>query len=256
MKKKTKLILAFFTLLTLNQSVVGQNIGDGDLNACTGSLFDTGGSGGSYSSNETITETYCSDAGDCISINFSSFATESCCDDLTIYDGPNISSPLIGVYNGTASPGTVTSTSGCLTFVWDSDGSITAAGWEAAISCVACPPPTCSDGIINQGEAGVDCGGPCPACSLNHNNGDGDWNSCTGNLFDTGGSGSNYSSSELITETYCSDAGDCISINFSSFATESCCDDLTIYDGPNISSPIIGVYNGTTSPGTVTSLSG
>jgi hypothetical protein len=24
--------------------------------------------------------------------------------------------------------------------------------------------PTCSDGIQNQGETGVDCGGPCPAC--------------------------------------------------------------------------------------------
>ena len=28
--------------------------------------------------------------------------------------------------------------------------------------------PTCSDGIQNQGETGIDCGGPCPAC-LNTN---------------------------------------------------------------------------------------
>jgi hypothetical protein len=27
------------------------------------------------------------------------------------------------------------------------------------------PTPTCSDGIQNQGEAGIDCGGPCPACA-------------------------------------------------------------------------------------------
>lgn len=26
------------------------------------------------------------------------------------------------------------------------------------------PPATCSDGTQNQGETGVDCGGPCPAC--------------------------------------------------------------------------------------------
>ncbi|MFH1319395.1 MAG: PKD domain-containing protein, partial [Bacteroidota bacterium] len=26
--------------------------------------------------------------------------------------------------------------------------------------------PTCSDGILNQGELGVDCGGPCPACPV------------------------------------------------------------------------------------------
>ncbi|MCB9770976.1 MAG: hypothetical protein H6754_00270 [Candidatus Omnitrophica bacterium] len=29
-------------------------------------------------------------------------------------------------------------------------------------NCSACP--TCSDGIRNQSESGVDCGGPCPAC--------------------------------------------------------------------------------------------
>jgi hypothetical protein len=34
------------------------------------------------------------------------------------------------------------------------------------------PVPTCSDGIQNQGETGVDCGGPCSACPTNI---------CTGN---------------------------------------------------------------------------
>ena len=29
---------------------------------------------------------------------------------------------------------------------------------------VTCAAPTCSDGIQNQGETGIDCGGPCPAC--------------------------------------------------------------------------------------------
>ncbi|MBI4440527.1 hypothetical protein HY638_06140, partial [Candidatus Woesearchaeota archaeon] len=28
-----------------------------------------------------------------------------------------------------------------------------------------CVSPTCSDSVQNQGEAGVDCGGPCPACT-------------------------------------------------------------------------------------------
>jgi len=31
------------------------------------------------------------------------------------------------------------------------------------------PTPTCSDNIQNQGETGVDCGGPCPACNCNDN---------------------------------------------------------------------------------------
>ena len=25
--------------------------------------------------------------------------------------------------------------------------------------------PTCTDGVLNQGEAGIDCGGPCSACA-------------------------------------------------------------------------------------------
>jgi len=28
------------------------------------------------------------------------------------------------------------------------------------------PAPTCSDKIKNQGETGIDCGGPCPACEI------------------------------------------------------------------------------------------
>ncbi|MBU2443171.1 MAG: hypothetical protein KKF95_03810, partial [Nanoarchaeota archaeon] len=30
------------------------------------------------------------------------------------------------------------------------------------------PPPTCNDNISNQGEIGVDCGGPCPPCQTCH----------------------------------------------------------------------------------------
>ncbi|NLV27130.1 MAG: hypothetical protein GXY48_08190 [Methanomicrobiales archaeon] len=30
----------------------------------------------------------------------------------------------------------------------------------------ACQPPSCTDGILNQGEQEADCGGPCPSCSL------------------------------------------------------------------------------------------
>ena len=32
-------------------------------------------------------------------------------------------------------------------------------------SIITNPTPTCTDGIKNQGETGIDCGGPCPACS-------------------------------------------------------------------------------------------
>lgn len=42
-------------------------------------------------------------------------------------------------------------------------------GVDCGGPCVACsvvPQPTCTDGIQNQGETGVDCGGPCPVCAV------------------------------------------------------------------------------------------
>ena len=30
--------------------------------------------------------------------------------------------------------------------------------------------PTCDDGIQNQKETGIDCGGPCPACGKQQSN--------------------------------------------------------------------------------------
>lgn len=135
---------------------------------CAGSFFDSGGAGADYTNNENATNTYCSGiAGQCVQMTFNSFSTESCCDELTIYDGTNASAPQIGVFRGTTLNGqTIQSTTGCLTFIFTSDGSVVDAGWDASISCVACP--TCSDGIQNGLENGVDCGGPtCPPCPCN-----------------------------------------------------------------------------------------
>lgn len=112
------------------------------ITACSGTFYDSGGSGGQYSNNEYIKTTYCSGSTDCISFNFTSFNTESFSDYLDVYDGPSTSSPYIDSYSGTELNGvTLTSSSSCLTFVFDSDGSTRAAGWAATISCAACPPP-------------------------------------------------------------------------------------------------------------------
>ena len=37
-------------------------------------------------------------------------------------------------------------------------------GVDCGGPCIACAAPSCTDHLQNQGEAGVDCGGPCPAC--------------------------------------------------------------------------------------------
>lgn len=209
---------------------------NGSTSTCSGTFYDSGGAGGTYSNNQSLIYTICSNAGNCVRVNFSSFDLESGWDYLTIYDGPNTSSPIIGNYTGLTSPGTVTSTSGCLTFWFTSDGSVTNSGWAATVSCAAC-----SGG-----------GGGCLP-----NMGNCSDVACSGNFYDPGGVSGSYGNNASFTHTICSSTpGNCLSVNFTSFSTESGFDFLTIYDGPNTSSPVIGTYSGSTSPGSVTSTTG
>ena len=130
------------------------------INTCTGNFFDAAGAGSNYANNEDYSVTFCSDNSDQIQFDFSAFNVENhaTCgyDYLSIYNGSNSSAPQIGKYCGTNSPGTVTSTFGCLHFVWHSDGGAVDAGWQAAISCVAGGGGggggvgSCS-GIVNEG---------------------------------------------------------------------------------------------------------
>ncbi|MBQ4804865.1 right-handed parallel beta-helix repeat-containing protein [Aquimarina sp. MMG015] len=106
-------------------------------NACSGIFVDSGSLNGQYNDNETITYTLCPDTpGSSIVLNFTSFDIESPFDFLQVYEGTNTTT-LIDTYNNGNIPTTVISTdpSGCLTFIFDSDGSVTGNGWEATISC-------------------------------------------------------------------------------------------------------------------------
>jgi hypothetical protein len=112
------------------------------INHCAdGVFFDTGGPTGNYSNSEYYTTTMNPiNAGDQVSVTFTSFNLENGIDRLTIYNGPSTTSPFIVEqygYTGTNSPGTVTSTdaSGKLTFVFYSDGANTAPGFNATVTC-------------------------------------------------------------------------------------------------------------------------
>jgi gliding motility-associated-like protein len=138
----------------------------GTINACAGSFTDAGGSG-NYANNETYTMTFCSGASNEIAFDFSNFpfGLQANNDVLTIWDGPVVASgaslwsSIPG--NGLVNPGIIISTTGCLTFEFVSDGVTNNIGWEALISC-----PSCTDGVMNGYETGIDCGGPsCLPCA-------------------------------------------------------------------------------------------
>ncbi|RNC83585.1 MAG: PKD domain-containing protein, partial [Winogradskyella sp.] len=113
---------------------------NGTFNQCTDMFYDSGGPSGIYSSNENFTLTICPDTpGDSVSLNFTSFNTETGADILTIFDGDDTSASQLGQFSGSSSPGlieaTSANTSGCLTITFSSNGNGNTLGWVAEISC-------------------------------------------------------------------------------------------------------------------------
>lgn len=104
---------------------------------CTDTIFDLGGPNRNYNGNENFTYTIAPTNASNVSLNFTSFATELNFDTLYLYDGTSTSSPLLGAFHGTTSPGTVNSTGPALTMRWKSDNGNHAAGWRAIWNCSA-----------------------------------------------------------------------------------------------------------------------
>jgi len=118
-------------------------------NYCAGDHFyDTGGLTGAYQNNESVTSIICPDnAGDIVTVVFNDFDVAAG-DTLVIRDGNLPTSPIVGTYSGTTLPPSfsATSASGCLTFVFTSNGFTTSAGWDATIYCT--PPITCFKPVV------------------------------------------------------------------------------------------------------------
>ena len=138
-----------------------------ELDYCVNTdFYDSGGPNGDYSDNEnSITVICANDDFSGVDISFEAFDVEvrlgntECWDELYIFDGPDVNSPLISpailglgpnstggfCWNPNASEGTgnltgqtvsSTNNSGCLTFQFTSGSIFPQAGWEASVSCV------------------------------------------------------------------------------------------------------------------------
>ncbi|MFT6844489.1 MAG: gliding motility-associated-like protein [Flavobacteriales bacterium] len=91
-----------------------------------------------YAHNEDFVFTVCVPNSDGFTITFSAFFLEEDFDFLRIYDGASTNDPLLGAYTGNVIPGTITTTSDCITFHFESDANISAPGFE--LSWEAVPP--------------------------------------------------------------------------------------------------------------------
>jgi Zn-dependent metalloprotease len=122
------------TILTPNTTMPVQN-------QCQGTVYDSGGPSGGYGPSETSTITIAPTGASQVTINFPFFDIEpgtgtSCdYDQLLIYDGATIGSPLIGTYCNNNVPSTINSSGGAITIRFASDPGLEMDGFEMTWSC-------------------------------------------------------------------------------------------------------------------------
>lgn len=156
----------------LQRTYVGNNM----VNTCGGTFTDNGGINGNYSNNlNQYYRTFCpSTPRSCLRATFWSVDIQPVqnafyTDRLYVQDGPTQGSPTIDILWGTATnyqacqragfgPYISTDQSGCLTFRFASDATVTQAGWVCTFDCVPCA----------NGPSGTDnndCRNPTAVCT-------------------------------------------------------------------------------------------
>ncbi len=163
---KLKLLLSLGFLFYFNYALSQSNMAGctgitTTLTQCGGTFADPGGAG-NYVNGANCTQTICTGfAGQCITLQFTAFNLENNFDYLRIYDGTTATT-LLATLTGTTGPGNITSTTGCLTLVFTTDGSVVSSGWLANVICNPCgsPPPPPPGPIIAS-----DCSGAVNICT-------------------------------------------------------------------------------------------
>jgi len=98
--------------------------------ALSGFLYDSGGPTGTYDDGENCGFLIQPPCADTITLSFTAFSTEGCCDFLRIYNGTNASAPLLLSISGTSLHAPVKATAGAMYIQFTTDGSVVASGFS------------------------------------------------------------------------------------------------------------------------------
>ena len=110
--------------------------------ASSGTLYDQGGPNGNYSNSTNCSFLINPGCATSVTMSFSSFYTESCCDRLRVYDGTDNTGTLLLNHGGGSLPSSVTANSGSMYVQFYSDGSVTGSGFHATwTSVIPTVPP-------------------------------------------------------------------------------------------------------------------
>lgn len=156
MKNLLILLITLFIESYVSAQIPEFSISDTLVSICDGRLFDSGGEGIIYGNNENFTFTVCTDSP--INIVFQNeFCVENGLDFLTIYDGPDISSPtLSGPLTGTDIPANSIALSGCATFHFTSDISVGYCGFDILWNSENTEPIPPTISVPDLAECGTD----------------------------------------------------------------------------------------------------
>lgn len=168
-----------------------------------------------------------------ITLDFTEFDLEESSSDgsaiydyVTVYDGIDSSSPVLGKFSGSFLPPNLTSTNGSMFITFNSDTSNTFQGWKAFYTSIQAP--ICSNETLTAEN---------------------------GTLSD--GSGlQDYSNNSECSWLIQPDNGNIITLTFTEFDTEEDFDGVLIYDGIDESSELIGVFTGSDIPEVISSTGG
>jgi cubilin len=189
--------------------------GASDLLGASGSFSDGSGTG-DYANNSDCSWLINGQGAAAVTLTFTAFDTEAGFDFVTVFDGVDANAPVLGQFSGSALPAAITSTGNFLFVLFESDFSLTAGGFAASWASTYTP-----------------CAGPQTLVAP------------TGVLTDGSGPGANYPANASCSWLIDVPGAEVLAITFSAFATESGYDYVTIYDGPDATSPVLVEFSGT-----------
>ena len=146
------------------------------LTAASGTVYDAGGASANYPNDVRQCQLIAPTGASSVTLTFSSFDLESNYDHLLVFNGANNQAPLIGKFSGTASPGTLTASSGKMFLELRSDCATTRPGFAASWSSggggtTSCPADSyeANETLAASAAIGVNVNNPayiCPASDV------------------------------------------------------------------------------------------
>ena len=199
--------------------------------SCEGRLLDSGGSDGDYTDSEDSQITISPTGASVVHLDFEEFnvdgGADCVLDWMAVYDGDDLTDPLLGIYcNDNPPPATLSSTGGSVTIVFHSDAADVLSGFEVFWECEIEDP---GDELTMP----TDGAGPTQT-------------DCEGTLFDSGGSLGDYGLSEEAQITISPTGASVVHLDFAEFnvdgGTDCVLDWMAVYDGDDLTDPLLGLY--------------